>query len=166
MMVLKELLIVNFIIWGFAILFNAPLRSLPKAGLGGAMGWLAYLGTVSLTGSIVIGSFTGTLVIALLGEIFSIRDKKPMTVFIVPGIVPFVPGFGLYNTMLAILEQDYTLAAMYGTDAFFVGLAIAFALTIMLSLNTYRKNKKSKRRNQKENGSDKCGEPALSKSSE
>ncbi|SMP49272.1 threonine/serine exporter family protein [Anoxynatronum buryatiense] len=165
MMILKELLIVNFIICGFAFLFNAPLSSLPKAGFGGAMGWLAHLGTVSLTGSVIIGSFTGTLVIALLGEMFSIRDKKPMTVFIVPGIVPFVPGFGLYNTMLAILEQDYSMAASYGTDAFFVGLAIAFALTIMLSINTYRKSKKQNRQMKKERESDKCVETTLSESS-
>lgn len=141
MMVLRELLIVNFIIYGFAFLFNAPLKSLPKAGLGGSAGWLMYLAAEHLTGSVVISTFMGTLVIALLGEYFTTVDKKPLTVFIVPGIVPFVPGFGIYNTMLAMVEQDYPLAVHHGANTFFIGLAIAFALTIMLSVNTYRKAK-------------------------
>ncbi|MDW7678913.1 MAG: threonine/serine exporter family protein, partial [Bacillota bacterium] len=56
-------------------------------------------------------------------------------------MVPFVPGFGMYNTMLALVEQDYPLAVHHGASTFFIGLSIAFALTIMLSVNTYRKAK-------------------------
>ncbi len=143
MMILRELFIVNFIIYGFAFVFNAPLKSLPKAGLGGSVGWIVYLLTQQITGSVIISTFTGTLMIALLGDFFTTQDRKPLTVFIVPGIVPFVPGFGIYNTMLAIVEQDYPTAVHHGTTTFFVGLAIALALTIMLSINDYRKTKKA-----------------------
>ena len=143
MMILRELFVVNLIIYGFAFVFNAPLKSLPKAGLGGSVGWMVFLLTQHLTGSVIISTFTGTLMIALLGDFFTTRDRKPLTVFIVPGIVPFVPGFGIYNTMLAVVEQDYAQAVHHGTNTFFVGLAIALALTIMLSINNYRKTKKA-----------------------
>ena len=142
MMILREILLVNLIIYGFAFLFNAPLKSLPKAGLGGSAGWMMYLAAMHLTDSVIIATFAGTVVIAFLGEIFTIRDRKPLTVFIVPGIVPFVPGFGIYNTMLAVVEGDYPLAVQYGANTFFIGLAIALALTVMLSINTYRKTKR------------------------
>lgn len=143
MMILRELFIVNLIIYGFAFIFNAPLKSLPKAGLGGSVGWLVYLMTLHFTGSVIISTFTGTLMIALLGDLFTTQDRKPLTVFIVPGIVPFVPGFGIYNTMLAVVEQDYPMAVHHGTNTFFIGLAIALALTVMLSINNYRKTKKA-----------------------
>lgn len=143
MMILRELFIVNLIIYGFAFVFNAPLKSLPKAGLGGSVGWLVFLMTQHITGSVIISTFTGTLMISLLGDFFTTLDRKPLTVFIVPAIVPFVPGFGIYNTMLAVVEQDYPLAVHHGTNTFFVGLAIALALTIMLSINNYRKTKKA-----------------------
>ena len=143
MMILRELFVVNLIIYGFAFVFNAPLKSLPKAGLGGSVGWLVFLMTQHLTDSMIISTFTGTLMIALLGDLFTTQDRKPLTVFIVPGIVPFVPGFGIYNTMLAVVEQDYAMAVHHGTNTFFVGLAIALALTIMLSINNYRKTKKT-----------------------
>lgn len=146
MMILRELFIVNLIIYGFAFLFNAPLKTLPKAGLGGSVGWLVFLASEAFIGSVVISSFLGTMTIALLGEVFSVVDRKPITVFIVPGIVPFVPGFGIYNTMLAVVEQDYPLALYHGSNTFFIGLAIAFALTIMLSINTYRRRKKAAKR--------------------
>jgi len=126
---------------GFAILFNTPKSSLIKAGFSGAIGWTVYTIANNSSPSIVFSTFAGAFFVALSGEIFAIIDKNPITVYIIPGIVPLVPGYGLYYTMRSILANDYGTAAERGSEAFMVAIAIAAALTIILSLNAYRKRR-------------------------
>lgn len=127
---------------GFAVLFNVPKTSTLRAGLGGALGWTIYLIMNNYSDSVVISAFVASFAIALMGELFAILEKQPVTVFIVPGIVPLVPGFGLYYTILSILEKDYELAIKYGSESLLIAISIAGALTVVLSLNSYRKEKK------------------------
>ncbi len=58
--------------------------------------------------------------VGTLGELFARYFKKPATVYIIPGIVPLVPGAGMYYTMLALVEKDFLLAANNGTETFFL----------------------------------------------
>ncbi|SDK55640.1 threonine/serine exporter family protein [Natronincola ferrireducens] len=127
---------------GFAILFNVPKTSLIKSGFGGALGWTVFLFINNYFESIVVSTFIASFIIALIGEFFAIVDKMPLTVYIIPGIVPLVPGFGLYYTMLSILEKNYELAINYGSESMLIAIAIGGALTIVLSLSSYRKQKK------------------------
>ncbi|MCC5909712.1 MAG: threonine/serine exporter family protein [Clostridiaceae bacterium] len=125
---------------GFAVLFNSPKSALLKAGLGGGLGWSVYFVVHHNYDLIVLPTFLASLVIAILGEVFAIMEKQPATLYIIPGIIPLVPGFGLYYTMLSLLEQDYNLAIQHGVEAMLIAILIAAALTIVLSINTYRKN--------------------------
>lgn len=126
---------------GFAIIFNTPKNSLIKAGLSGAIGWTIYTLAFQYSASAVFSTFAGAFFVALSGEIFAIKDKNPITVYIIPGIVPLVPGYSLYYTMLSVLENDNTTAAARGGEALMVAIAIAAALTIILSLNAFRKRR-------------------------
>lgn len=125
---------------GFAVIFNTPKSSLLKAGFSGAIGWTVYKLANYHSPSIVFSTFAGAFFVALSGEIFAILDKNPITVYIIPGVVPLVPGYSLYYTMRSILANDYATAAERGSEAFMVAIAIAAALTIILSLNAYRKS--------------------------
>ncbi len=124
---------------GFAVIFNTPKSSLIKSGLAGAFGWSVYLIINQFTGSIVLSSFMASLCIGFVGEIFAILCKNPITVYIIPGIVPLVPGFGLYNTMLSLLEKEPDKALVYGSEVLMIAISIAGALTIVLSVNSFRK---------------------------
>lgn len=128
---------------GFAIIFNVPKASLIKSGFGGALGWIVFITINQLFHTVVVATFVASFIIALVGEIFAITDKQPLTVYIIPGIVPLVPGFGLYNTILSILEKKYTLAMDYGSESIMIAIAIAGALTIVLSFNSYRRKRRS-----------------------
>lgn len=124
---------------GFAVLFNAPKSSFIKSGFAGGLGWIIYIFANKLSGSVIFASFVASFMIALIGEIFAIIDKNPITVYIIPGITPLVPGFSLYNTMRAIVDRKFDLAANHGTEALLISIAIAGALVIVLSLNSYRR---------------------------
>ncbi|ACB84439.1 threonine/serine exporter family protein [Natranaerobius thermophilus] len=127
---------------GFAVIFNSRKSSLVKAGLGGGIGWATHFIINHNFQSVVISTFVASLVIALLGEIFAVIDKQPATLYIIPGIVPLVPGFGLYYTMLSLLEQNYNSALQHGIETILIAILIAAALTIILSINTYRKQRR------------------------
>jgi len=126
---------------GFAVLFNAPKSSFIKSGFAGGLGWVIYIFSKNLSGSIVAATFLASLVIAIIGELFAIKDKNPITVYIIPGIIPLVPGFGLYNTMRSIVERRFDLAANHGTEALLISVSIAGALVIVLSINSYRRQR-------------------------
>lgn len=128
---------------GFAIVFNVPKTSLIKSGFGGALGWTVFITINHFFQSVVVATFIASFIIALIGEAFAIIDRQPLTVYIIPGIVPLVPGFGLYYTMLSILEENYELAINYGSESIMIAISIAAALTIVLSLNSYRKKRRS-----------------------
>ncbi|QUH21657.1 threonine/serine exporter family protein [Alkaliphilus sp. B6464] len=126
---------------GFAVLFNVPKSSFIKSGFVGGLSWVIYIFTKNLSGSIVGATFVASLVIAIIGEIFAIIDKNPITVYIIPGIIPLVPGFGLYNTMRSIVDRRFDLAANHGTEALLISVSIAGALVIVLSINSYRRQR-------------------------
>lgn len=129
---------------GFAVLFNVPKKSVTKAGIAGGVGWLIHFTMTEVGASTVIATFLGSLGIAILGEIFAVFDKEPVTLYIIPGIIPLVPGFGIYYTMLSLVEQNYEKALEQGLEAMLIAILIAAALTIVLSVNNFRKKRRER----------------------
>jgi uncharacterized membrane protein YjjB (DUF3815 family) len=89
---------------GFAILFNVPPRTLVLCALNGAV---AYASRAWLTQAGLVGIETATLVAAtlvgFLGIIFGQRQHAPALLFVVPGVIPLVPGALAFRTMINIL---------------------------------------------------------------
>lgn len=119
---------------GFSVMFNASKKSIFKSGLTGAIGWITYTILSDTMNSAVVAAFFGALSVGILGELFARFFKKPATVFIIPGIVPLVPGAGMYYTMLAITEKDFMEAANLGSETVFIAASIASALIISISI--------------------------------
>ncbi|HSH34747.1 threonine/serine exporter family protein, partial [Schnuerera sp.] len=115
MVLLKHFIFAFLSSIGFAILFSIPKDSIAKSGFVGATGWIAYYITSSILNSNVAGTFFAAVTVGISGELFARHYKKPATVFIVPGIIPLVPGAGMYYTMLALVEKDFISAANKGT---------------------------------------------------
>ncbi len=120
--------------FGFAVLFNIPRRYLVLASFCGMFGWLAYLFVFSITENAIIASFIGGITVGITGEFMARLKKQPATLFVVPGIIPLVPGYGLYYTMSEILQRDYTNAVSVGFEAALVAVSIASAIIIATAL--------------------------------
>ncbi len=91
--------------FGYCIVFNVPKKHLSFAALGGGLGWMGYISLYSTVNSPVIAVFIASTIVAIWGEILSVKVKDLVTLFIIPGIIPLVPGSGMYYTMLAIIEK-------------------------------------------------------------
>lgn len=117
-----------FSVIGFGIIFNLPLRLLPIAALSGAVGQAGYSIMMYLFQSPIVATVVSAVIIGLLGEIMARIYKKPATMFVIPGILPLVPGAYIYQTMLYLVQDNINLAIQYGLLTGFVSLGIAAGL--------------------------------------
>ena len=94
----------------FAVLFNAPKRTLLPVGLIGAVGWSVYLLMRDyLSYSSPLSIFCGTVALSLMSELFARIYKQPVTIFAIPGIVPLVPGLPIYQGMYYMIMNAYSI---------------------------------------------------------
>lgn len=118
----------------FALIMNAPKKILILSSITASLGYLVYKYFI-IKGIPLLAFFLGTTLIAMLGEIFARRLKMPATIFIFPGVIPIVPGLGLYNTILALVQNDIFLALETGFNTILnIGcMAIAMALVSLIA---------------------------------
>lgn len=135
MFFLKQFIFAFISTLGFSILFNIPRVSIIKASINGAFGWIIYITLNHVFFSPVIGSLWGALIVGIVGEIFARIYRKPATVFIIPGIVPLVPGSGMYYTMQAVIEKNFYKAAEIGSETIFIAAAISIGIILSSSLS-------------------------------
>lgn len=119
---------------GFAIYINVPKRDVPASAVIGGLGWVLYKFLVIKTGDLVFPYFVATLLIGFLGNVCSYKYKKTSLVYILPGIIPLVPGYSMYYTMFYLVAKQYTIAVQNAADAIFIAMSIASALLVMESL--------------------------------
>jgi len=123
-----------FCVMGFSIMFNLPRKLILSAGISGMIGWFVYLVVQTMTTSFILPSLIGSIVVGIMGEGFAYIKKHPATMFTIPGIIPFVPGYGIYYTMLYIVEEDFNMALTTGAQSLFIAIAIACGIVIATSL--------------------------------
>lgn len=119
---------------GFSIFLSSPKKSLPYAGLIGSIGWVLYVYLFGLTKNPILSNFIPATVVGILSEISARYLKQPAITFVIPGIIPLVPGLGMYNTMLYLVQENYELAVSTGVTAIFVGGAISLGVLLVTSL--------------------------------
>jgi uncharacterized membrane protein YjjB (DUF3815 family) len=144
MVIIKQFIFSFLSTIGFAVLFSIPKGSIIKSGIAGASGWVTFYISSMYFESHVAGTFFAAIVVGILGELLARYYKKPATVYIIPGIVPLVPGAGMYYTMLALVEKDFYTAANKGTETFFIAAAISIGIIVSTSLSSSIKRVKHK----------------------
>lgn len=133
---------------GFTLIFNVPLRHIPTASAVGGFGWVAYQIAMATGASIPIACFWGACIVGLTSDISARLFKEAATIFVIPGVLPLVPGAGTYNTMLAVVQGDLQKAASTGVQTLAMAGAIALGLlvmgTILQLVRAITSNKKQK----------------------
>ena len=118
----------------FAILFACPRRCLPYCALVGAVGWLWYELLTLLGADAATASLLAVIPLTILTRVFAITQKTPVTVFLLTGIFPLVPGAGIYYTAYYFLQGEQELFASKGGETFEVALALALGIALVCSL--------------------------------
>lgn len=119
---------------GFCLIFNVPRRHMLTASAVGALGWVTFQWALQCGIGNVPACFYASCVVALLSDICSRIFKDASTLFVIPGILPLVPGTGMYNTMLSFLEGDFPKTASIGSQTVLMAGGIAVALLVVASI--------------------------------
>lgn len=111
--------------------FNISRYDIIWGAVTGGVGWLVY----KLVGAdTTVAYFFGAVAISFLSEIFAIVIKNPVTVYLVPGLLPLVPGGGMFQMMRAAVQGNLDDAVSIGfatlSDAGAIALAIALASSV------------------------------------
>lgn len=121
---------------GFSILFGAPRRFYLDCGTTGMIGWGIYLLVLRVAGLTPTGAaFAGALAVAVVSALQSKLRHCPTTVFLVCGIIPLVPGGGIFWTAYHLVSNHLSLAATTGFAALKVTIAIAAGIIIVGTLS-------------------------------
>lgn len=126
---------------GFGILFNVPKKHIVETGLFGAISWAGYLVMMQLYGSSVAATFIASVLIGIMGEFFARKTKNPVTIFIIPAIIPLVPGVTSYKTIKALIDGRNKEALGLAILTAGIALAISSGLILVISFFRLRRQK-------------------------
>lgn len=123
---------------GFSLLYNLRGRKLLIATLGGLVAWSVYLIFRSSIPDESIRYLIASAAITVYAEAFARILKTPTTTFLVPAIIPLVPGGSLYYTMNHALNtewQPFISRAFYTLQ---LALCIAVGIIAITTLTRIR----------------------------
>lgn len=114
-----------------AVLFQVPKKNLVLAGVTGAGGWLVELVMEEVLHGSIVSSFLAALLVAVLSQIFARVSKAPVTLYLVTGILPLVPGVGMYRTVYYLLQSNHELTSYYLSYTLQIAGMIALAVFVV-----------------------------------
>lgn len=119
---------------GFSLLFGMRGKHLVPASFGGVLVWGIYL---VLSAVIHDDGFMASLVAAaaavIYAEVLAHLRRCPATLFVIPAILPLVPGSGLYYTMANAVSGNLDAAKLYGSKTLESALAIAAGISFVIA---------------------------------
>lgn len=98
----------------FAVLFSAPRKELLFCGLTGAIGWVVYIISLDLHTNAAIANLIATLTLTLVARTLSAIRRNPVTIYLLTGIFPLVPGAGIYYTSYYFIMGEMHQFSQYG----------------------------------------------------
>ena len=119
---------------GFSVILDVPGRFLLCAAACGGASWLAYFLSLEKSPSLIAAAFLSSLTAGVLSHLFARWQKAPVTVFLVAGILPAVPGASIYRSVYNVIQGEADLANLYLMQTVQIAGAMALAIFIVDSL--------------------------------
>lgn len=110
--------------FAFAVLFGVPKKYYVYCAMIGGCSWIVYL--VFAEYGTVAASLAATVGVVFLSRMTAIWEKCPVTIFLISGIFPLVPGSYVYWTAYYFVTDQMNLAAENG----YMAIKIAFAIVL------------------------------------
>lgn len=118
-----------------SVLVGVPARYYPYCGLTGGVGWLVYALLHEVCGrGVGQSALFAAMAVLLLSRFLAIWKHCPVTVFLISGIFPLVPGAGIYWTAYYIVTNQPQLAAQTGYEAVKIAAAIVLGIVFIFEL--------------------------------
>jgi uncharacterized membrane protein YjjP (DUF1212 family) len=118
----------------YAVSNYVPRFAILTAGLGSAVGWLAYLLILQAGGTPLPATFVAAFLVGLLSWQLARAQHAPLTLYVVPGILPLLPGLTIYEGMLDLARSQNVQGLLVLVHALFLGGALAAGVALSNSL--------------------------------
>ena len=117
----------------FSTLFHVPKKFYLSCGFVGTLGWIVC-SALSVFTSSAIAAFGGALIVVFSSRMLTVRKKCPITVFLIPGIFPLVPGARVYYTVYYMVTDQLNLAAHSGIEAIKIAFGIVIGMVFIVAI--------------------------------
>ena len=117
----------------FSLLVGVPRKYYAYCGLIGGAGWGVY-SAAGLLWAPAQSALAATIVVILLSRLAAVKERCPVTIFLISGIFPLVPGAGVYWTVYYMVTDQLYLAVQTGYTAVKVAVAIVLGIVFVFEL--------------------------------
>ena len=117
----------------FSHLFNVPRKHYFYCGLVGAVGYLCYV-LCKTTFNNTFSTFIATLFVVLASRVMTVLRKCPITIYLVSGIFPLVPGASVYNTAYYFVLNNLDEAVIWGINSLQSAFAIVMGIVFVVAI--------------------------------
>ncbi len=127
------MIIVHFIISvlatvSFGALFNAPKKEVLFCGLTGGIAWTVYYALTRNDINIIFSTLVAAFALTVFSRCLAVMRKTPVTVYLLPGIFPLVPGAGIYYTAYYLFMGNNEMFGSKGLETLELAGAIVFGI--------------------------------------
>ncbi len=119
----------------FSLMFGVPKKYYLQCAFIGGIGWGIYLLLFEcLNCNKTVATFFATIFITLLARFFAVKRQCPVTVFLIAGILPLVPGTSIYWTVYYLVSNRILEALKEGMAAIKLVVVIILAIALIFEL--------------------------------
>lgn len=133
-MMITQFVVCVFATLSFSYLFGTQKKQLIFCGITGAIGWIVYLLCLASDINIAMANLFATFALTLFARTLSALRKTPVTVFLVTGIFPLVPGAGIYYTSYYFIMGDMAQFTSSGINTIKVAGSIVLGIIFGFAL--------------------------------
>lgn len=116
---------------GFSLILEVPKKYIFYVGAVAALGWFIYLVLIDVGQSVYVSNFWAAMVISIGAQVMSRILKTPVTMFNIPGIMPLVPGAGMYRIVYYVIHEESKLVSFYLSQTLQIAAVISMAIFIV-----------------------------------
>lgn len=106
MKLLIEFFISMFAVFAFTYFFNTPRDTMFLGGIIGGLSWAIFKLVLPYNNSYLFAGFLASMFIGISSEIAAIVFKHAATMYILPALLPLVPGAGIFYSMYYAINGD------------------------------------------------------------
>lgn len=109
----------------FSVLFHVSPRHLHIIAICSGITYFLYYTSLYFGSSPFTAALLSTMLTALVSEIAARARRAPTIVFLIPSLIPTVPGAGLYNTMHHAISGNWEASLSYLSTTLQIALGIS-----------------------------------------
>ena len=118
----------------FGVNLEIPKKHLIIVGIVGALGWVTYIVCDYFKLPNILSYFISALVVAILSVILDKLLNAVSTIFLIPGLLPIVPGIALYKMIYFLINNDLKECGYQLLQVILITGGIALAIFITESI--------------------------------